>query len=249
MEDIKDMIGRLAEKADKIIASPETIERLNEGGLHFDKIAKRSLEENIALLFDQRKQTALEVAKRLPTLPVVGLPALESLYNEIRECIIFGLNGPAITLAGILVEFALKYATYIREVGGFQKYDADKWDEFEDIAFAKTIKRASTAGLLTDQQVKSLENFKEEIRNPYSHYNIRKITRSAVCEKVKVVNIETGELTECDIAAEDDPAIQAQAKPIVDAAQVLNVFDFACQVVSDLMTKVGLSPLQDRMGK
>jgi hypothetical protein len=49
-------------------------------------------------------------------------PSIQSLYNEIKEAIIFGLNGAAITLSGVLVEHALKYATYKIEGAGLEQH-------------------------------------------------------------------------------------------------------------------------------
>ena len=64
--------------------------------------------------------------------------AVMSLYEEIVICIIFGMY-----VSGILVEFVLKFCTYVREAGGYDHYDPDHWDQFEKIAFASAIKRAA----------------------------------------------------------------------------------------------------------
>ena len=192
MEDIEQLMNRLVkEGADTIIVNPANIERLRKQGVNFDKVPKKCLEECIDLLFSERKKLSLEMAKKLPDPPLISAPAIESLYNEIRECIILGLHGAAITLSGILVEFTLKYVTYAREMGGFTEYDAKKWDEFEKIMLDGAIKRAAKSDLLNDDEVKALTGFKDEIRNPYNHYNIKKITKSVVWGKARLVDTAT----------------------------------------------------------
>ena len=175
---------------------------------------------------------------------------MESLYKEIRECILFGLNGAAITLAGNLLEFALKHTTYVKEVGGYQSYDAEKWDEFEGIEFGDAIGRAKGAGLVRSQMARQLQSFREDIRNPYSHYNIRKITKDVIAGRVKKLDLATGQIEEVDIPAKDSPMIQAQAKPWVDQQRVLDVFYFADQVVNFLISKLDeyLSSKQENRG-
>ena len=46
--------------------------------------------------------------------PISDTPILY-LYDQIRLCMLFNLNGAAITFCGILVEYALKYTTYAKE--------------------------------------------------------------------------------------------------------------------------------------
>ena len=101
MDNIKEKLDRLAEGSDKIIANPQTIEKLRSQGLPIKDIPSPTISE----LFDQRKELAIEVAAHLPPL-LEGLSAtIQTLYQEIRECIFFGCNGAAITISGIMIEF------------------------------------------------------------------------------------------------------------------------------------------------
>jgi hypothetical protein len=232
--DIESILTKLATQSDRIVAHPADIEPLRKRGVKFDEPPKRTLEESIDLMFSRKKEGALDRAKQLPAFPQTPY-SIASLYEEIITCIIFGLYGAAITLSGILVEFALKLSTLVHEAGGHH-YDAKQWDAFERITLGAAIKRASKAGLITDIQVKHLTRFKDEVRNPYNHYNIKKITAAVVWDKVQVVNLETGKVEEKTIAAEDDPIIQAQAKPIVDQKRVFEIFTFADGVTKYLLS-------------
>ncbi len=233
-DDLKKKLENLADGADVIIANPDDIKKLKEQGLPILVVPSKTISE----LFDERLKSALEVAKLLPSLPDKLPPSIKSLYQEIRECIFFGLNGAAITLAGNLIEFTLKHTTYVKEVGGYQKYDSSKWDEFEKIEFGDAIGRAKRAGFLGSEMAKQLQSFREDIRNPYSHYNIKKITEDVIAGKVKRINLKTGEIEEIDIPAKESPMIQAQVKPWVDQQRVLAVFHFADVVVKHLVKKL-----------
>lgn len=236
--DLERVLSKLAADSHQIVANPSDIERLLREGIHVEQPPRRTLEESIDLLFSTRKQSALERAKELPTLPLKVPPSIASLYEEISTCIIFGLHGAAITLSGILVEFALKFATYIREAGGYSNYNPEHWDEFEQITFEPAVKRACAAGLITSKQAEDLRRFKKVIRNPYNHYNIRKIMANVVWDKVRILNLNTGTFEEKSIPVKDDPVLQAQAKPRVDSMQVFTVFRFTDAVVKALLAAI-----------
>ena len=112
------------------------------------------------------------------------------------------------------------------------------WDEFERITLSRAIGRAKKAGLLDDDEEQDLISFKDTVRNPYNHYNIRKITSAVVAGKVKLMKLETGEVEEKDVAAKDDPVIQAHAKPFVDQHNVFRVFEFADATVKLLFSRI-----------
>src|SRR2546423_130547 len=109
MKSLEELLSELAENAEATL-NPVTEERLKSKGIKIAKPPKRTLEESISLIFsEEHKGKALDIAKKLPEPPAIPVPSIQSLYNEIREAIILGLNGAAITLSGVLVEFALKY--------------------------------------------------------------------------------------------------------------------------------------------
>lgn len=233
-KDIEKIMSDLAKDSDRIIVNPETLEDLKRQGMPFDAIPSPTIEE----LFDKRKNIALSKAQYLPALPHGLPPQIQALYQEIRECIFFGLNGAAITLSSILIEYVLKYTTFIKESGGFENANPQKWDEFEDMELAAAINRAKNRGLLDSKMAKRLHSFRETIRNPYSHFNIKKITINVVAKKVKRVDVTTGAVEEIDIEAKDSPMIQAQAKPVLDEYYVLPAFYFADEVVKYILPKI-----------
>lgn len=227
IDDIEKIMDELAKSHDRLIVNPDTLADLKAKGVPFNTIPSPTIEE----LFEHRKQNAFDKAPQLPSLPQGLPPAIQALYQEIRECIFFGLYGAAITMSSILIEYVIKHATFIKEAGGYQKIDPEEWDKFENKELGPAINHAKKVGILDSNMAKKLHSFRETIRNPYSHYNIKKITANMVAEKVKQVDVNTGEVVELDIAAKDSPMIQAQAKPIMDEYNVLAVFHFADEVV------------------
>lgn len=233
-KDIEKIMDDLAKDSVRIIVNPETLEDLKRQGIPFDTIPSPTIEE----LFETRKNIALSKAQYLPTLPLGLPPQIQALYQEIRECIFFGLNGAAITLSSILVEYVLKYTTFIKESGGHENANPQKWDEFENMELSAAINRAKNRGLLDSKMAKRLHSFRETIRNPYNHFNIKKITINVVAKKVKRVDVKTGAVEEIDIEAKDSPMIQAQAKPVLDEYYVLPAFCFADEVVKYILPKI-----------
>ena len=233
-KDIENIMEELAKGSDKIIVNPETLEDLKSQGIPFDIIPSPTIGE----LFDQRKEKAYLKAPQLPSLPQGLPPSIQALYQEIRECIFFGLNGAAITMASILIEYVIKHTTFIKESGGYKDADPQKWDEFENMELAPAINRAKRAGLLDSKMSKRLHSFRKTIRNPYNHYNIKKITKNVVAKKVRRVDVSTGNVEEVDIEAENSPMIQTQAKPFMDEYHVLPVFHFADEIVKYLLPKI-----------
>ena len=190
------------------------------------------------LLSEDQKAKALLRARQLPELPDIPLPSVVGIYREIIRVITLGANGAAITLSSILVEYMLKFATYKLEVGAFQKHDASKWEEFEKTTFHPAIERAAKNGLLSDERKKSLINFKTKIRNPYLHYNIKKITEGIVLKNVTEINLNTGETEVVDLYADSDPTIQPDAKRFVDETNVLEIFTYANDFVKEMWAKI-----------
>ena len=224
----------LTRDSSKIIVNPETLQELRQAGVEFDTIPAPSIDQ----LFEQRKQAAILKIGQLPSLPSALPPVIQALYQEIRESIFFGLNGAAITMSAILIEFVLKHTVFIKEAGGYRKANTEGWDKFENMELAPVINLAKKAGVIDAEMAKRLHSFRETIRNPYSHYNIKKITYRVVARKMRQIDTKTGEVVEVDMLAKDHPMIQAQVKPWMDEYNVLAVFTFADEVVKHLLCQL-----------
>jgi hypothetical protein len=237
MRDINTLLNALVKDGGEITSTPYVTEQLNKQAVTIDAPAQPSLDESLEHLFRERKKRSIEIAEKLPSPPAISPAAIVYLYIEIRACIIFGLNGAAITLSAILVEFMLKFASYKVEMVGSAEYDAEKWLDLEKLDFSKSISRARRNQLLTKKQRNLLHEFRERYGNPYNHLNIKNVTELVVAEDITRGNLETPEVERIDVEAKNVPMIQAHAKSLIDAQETLSVFEFADKVVKLLFSK------------
>ena len=231
----KAKLRKMAKDSTQVVIGSGGIERLQGLGLKMTKVKTPSLDA----LFRQKKNKAKEVIAKLPPRPYFGRPEVEELYGEIFQCVLFGLNGAAITLCGILVEYALKLTIYSYWTNHSQAYEKELWEKLEWLSLEKAIREARRLGFLPEENALLLERFKDEVRNPYNHFNIKKITKGTIAGRVQHFNLDTGFHEEIDIAAEDSPMIQAQVKPHVEERNVFTVVQGADNFVRQLLSHVG----------
>lgn len=234
--DIRDLLESLTKDTTQIVLGAGAIEELKKRGVVFDKQQPKTNEQFIDELFAVRREKALEILKEFPSPPQLAIPTINSLYDEIRECILFGLNGAAITLSAILVEFALKHAI-VNHTKGSDIYDKDEWDRLEGKELGPVIQEAAELKIIGEEERKNLDRFRKETRNLYLHYNIKKITAGVVMKKAKSIDIATATVEEQNLNTEDHPIIWQTAKKFVDKESVLDVFTFADSVVRYLFCK------------
>jgi hypothetical protein len=175
---VKKVVDAAKDQDTEIGYNPLARERLRSMGLDVPDVAKIvPWQDYVERLFSEdNKKAALERVRKLPPLPDIPVRAVVKLYQEILKCIAFGLSGAAITLLSVLAEFMLKYAAYKMEMGAFVIYDPIKADEFERLEFGDAVGRAARHRLLEKGRRKDLNDFRDKIRNPYLHYNLKKIT-------------------------------------------------------------------------
>lgn len=243
-DNISLLVHRLFRGPKLMVATTETIERAVSTGYDIKHIPVAPLEDSINNLFNSRKQLALDIAERLPPCPTSDVPILY-LYDEIRQCMMFGMNGTAITLCGILVEFMLKYAIFSNRQTDNINFDSEAWREFEgEMTLRPAIDVAKSEGLLNDDMAGLLHSFATDIRNTYSHFNIQKITEDAYFKDVSVTNIETGEEEVRDIPASYTPGFQILAKSELDKQMIWEVFKFSDKIVCHLLSQLKKTTIQ-----
>lgn len=176
MKNINDLLTELVQGSTHMISKPETIEQLRKQGVKFDEPKQVTMDEMVENLFSQRKTIALTNMAKFVTPPNIAIPTIGLLYDEIRECILFGLYGAAISLSAVLVEFSLKHAIVRKKCG--DKYDQKEWDRLENMELSLTIQEGKKLGIVNKKMERGLIGFKNTVRNPYLHYNIKKITEN-----------------------------------------------------------------------
>jgi hypothetical protein len=230
---VHQLVLRALRGSEVVVTNLATIPKAIEKGERISVTLPLSDEAAINKLFEQCRERALALASKLLPCPISDTPILY-LYDQIRLCILFNLNGAAIIFCGILVEYALKYTTYAKENAGVPNFESSDWEAFEEITLVPAIVRARKAGLIDEKHEKSLRSFAKDLRNKYSHFNIQKITKDAVFEQVRERDIETGEEKIVSLPASTSPAFQIIAKDILDEKKVVKVFEYADSVVRHL---------------
>ena len=237
-DNIRLLVHRLLGGPKLAAGSPETIENIDSKGHPITQFPEISLEEAIDKLFDNRKQVALQIAGRLRSCPTWDVQILY-LYDEIRQCILFGINGTAIILCAILVEFILKYAIFSKRQKDNVNFNSEAWKEFKGkMTLRPAIEAAKKGRLITDEMAGSLHSFANDIRDTYSHFNIQAITKDFYFKDVSVLNAETGQDEVRDIPADFTPGFQILAKSTLDEQTVWKVFQFSDTVVQHLLSHI-----------
>ena len=233
-EDINELIAAHAEDATQFIASTSTLKDLISKGLTLDKPVIESDQEYIDRIFEEKRIAAYSIIDEMPGIPNIALPPITSLYKEIRECMLFGLNGAAISLSAVLVEFAIKHAIVDKNSGG-EVYDGVEWDRVEGQELGPIIIEAEKLKLFSPKDIKQLKVFKNTVRNPYLHYNIKKIIGDAMLSEAKAYNSKTGVIeTVYNLKAKDNPFLWQMSKERMDEMSVMNCVKFADSVVRKL---------------
>lgn len=239
-QDINELIAANMEGATQFIGSTSTLKELIAKGLRIDRHTPETNEEYLDRVFGERQTAALKVIEELPEVPNIALPPITSLYNEIRECVLFGLNGAGITLSAVLVEFAIKHAI-VDKNSDSKVHDGAEWDRIEKLELGAVIGEAKKLELFEPADIEQLVIFKNTVRNPYLHYNIKKIIGDATMPQAKAYNIKTNKIeTFYDLEAKDHPFLWQMSKERMDEASVMNCVRFADSIVRKLFPESGL---------
>lgn len=217
-----------------IIANPETIKRLKDRGLPFQS-RFITYKEYLDKLFKDKRKLAEEIIGDLPLINnEIAHSAVQSLYEQVRECYALGIFGATITLSSVLLELSLKYRLHKERTKSDPNY---KWEEIEKLNFAGTLSGLKKIGVLSQEEWDVLNNFNIEVRNPYIHYNIKKLVRDVMIRELPVVKIETGEKKiHKDVKIVERPYLWFTGKKFLDKAQVNHVLNFCIGWVNKILS-------------
>lgn len=218
-----------------IVANPKTIKELKARGLKFES-KFISYEEYIEKLFLDRKKVAREMMGRFPLLSAnLANASVKALYEEIRECYAFGILGASITLAVILLELALKDRLFRER----QKHNPNyKWDEIEKINFQATIKGLRTLQIISKDEERYLNDFNLSVRNPYIHYNLKKLVENVITSELVNVKTTTAEKQILkDVRIKDYPYLWFAGKKFLDKEQANRTLNFTIGWVNQILTE------------
>jgi hypothetical protein len=157
-------------------------------------------------------QSKLTMAKRIRAQLPKPLPWLEGsinvLFQEIAECLVFGLNHSAISLCGGFLEHVLRLALYERVTNtkalviekDLTKDPIWRWLE-EQFSLKALITEAQREGIIPKENRRSWNDFLG-VRNIYAHYKVFSAVRHET--DLETFQNKSGETVDLKIPAQRD---------------------------------------------
>ncbi len=162
-------------------------------------------EEFIENHLESLKKSLSENLDKLPNreLPFME-PHLRAIYFETYFLIAQGFYNSSLVLCGILLESLIKEKLFMDEISD---------EELEKMNFGQAIKKAKDKNLLSPDEINFLEIKRDNLRNPYAHYNKMKLSEGIYFPVWKIENpveklislqkrVNNGELTEAQARQE-----------------------------------------------
>lgn len=110
---------------------------------------------------------------------------LEYTIGEIVKCLIIEAYTASITLTNHFLERVLKLAL-IQKESGVQSSQITEWnkiysisDKYSSKCMSKTIEECKKYNLISETEYEELTNFRQTIRNGFSHYDPKKILKDS----------------------------------------------------------------------
>lgn len=230
---LNDLFKQLSKDSDYIVSNPNTIEELKKLGLPIITKSK-SKEQFLDDLFTEKREIAQSLINELPVLDKrIANATISSLYEEISESFIFGLYGSAITLSVILLELALKYKLYQYRLENDPNYN---WDHIEKIEFGHVAKLLFENSLLSEKEKKQLDDFRQKVRNPYIHYNIKKLIADIEISELPIVNtIKQTAVIRRNVRADSESFLWFSAKIFLDKTYAKTYVEFCVNWTNNLL--------------
>ncbi|WP_374445346.1 hypothetical protein [Epilithonimonas sp.] len=113
--------------------------------------------------------------------------ALTSLRNEILQCLLLKLYQSSIFATNHFLERMIKLALINKHTINLNYSNLNLYNEktkeaiilYDNLNLNESLKLAKQENLINDRELENLKDFKNKIRNPYSHAEIKKIIDKA----------------------------------------------------------------------
>jgi hypothetical protein len=146
-----------------------------------EKNSQESISKVLNTLFEQHSSNHEEILKIKQK--DIYITELKSIIDEICYCLLFNLNIAAITATNHLLESLLKRAIVYKETGNTPLKSLDEIenkykpviDDIMKLPLVKTIELSHKKGLINDSQKKELSQYRNALRNGFSHAEPQKI--------------------------------------------------------------------------
>lgn len=237
MEDkkLQSKLNELVKNADVMIASPETIAILRKKVVGI-KSKSETYKEYLDKLFKEKRSTSFDLLDQLPALdPAIANPTAGALYEEIRQCAVMGIPGATITQVVILLEFAARHRVWEKRL---ESDSNARWEDTELLDLGSCAMELKKKAVISKAEWKKLKSFNEDVRNPYLHYNIKKLLEieRLTLKELPTINVHTGEITIYkNVNAANMPQLWFSAKQVMDNLTWRSKVIFAMRWVNNLL--------------
>jgi len=151
-----------------------TTENKSEKGLVLYPKIYTDPEKEVDDWFKNSRASIVDRLKKLPSdnLSIYAEPRVRALYGQTYMLFSLGFNNATIVMCGVLLEAMLKEVIYFRE-----KRDFTEIVGIENADFGRAINFCEDKGYITEDEAERLRKLKDQIRNPYLHSNVERITK------------------------------------------------------------------------
>ena len=180
-------------------------------------------------------------------------PELDTLRHEVSICLIFGLHQAAITLTNHMLESLLKFALSYKDSSNREGNTEDhslaaliasirpSFERYDGEQLNNTINMACKAELISEEQKEQLHEFRQALRNAYSHAEKRKIHQN---KEIPVQSLHMTDEAKLEMDPEevhkilDMPFLHGMAQYEHAKANALPYFLYVDKLTRDTMPKV-----------
>jgi len=218
-----------------VVIHPDDIQKLINQGLVQEKFI--TYEEYVNTLYEERKNNAVELLKKLPKIDKsIADGVISNIYEEIRSSYAFGVFTSTIFNSILLLEYSMRSRLYKERLKHNPKAE---WSMLERLDMGGLIPQLKKCRVIDKDESSILDDFSKNLRNPYLHFNIYKLVDGIAMKSLPSLNIATQKMTgEIDVDAKKYRFVWFSAKQFFDRERVQDVINFCVHWTNKLLTTV-----------
>lgn len=234
---LEEILEGFSKGATHIVSDPETIKQLQDRGVPIES-RFITYEEYAEDLFARKKKDAVALLRKLPKIDdSVADGVIESIYEEIRSSYALSIFTSTIINSILLLEYSMRARLYKERL---KKNPNADWNKLENLTMGALIWQLFNQKVITKEEKTRLMNFNKQLRNPYLHINVHKLSKGVFISKLPSINIKTQGVIELEnVDASKHKYLWFAAKKFFDKYHVQSVIDFCIYWTNKLLANPG----------
>ena len=230
---LKEILEAFSKGATQIVSDPKTIKQLQERGVPIES-RFITYEKYVEDLFEKKREGAVALLRKLPKIDAsIADGVIESMYEEIRSSYALSIFTSTIINSILLLEYAMRARLYKEKL---KKNPTADWSKLEDLTMGALIWQLFNQKIITEEEKAKLMSFNKQLRNPYLHINIHKLSKGVFISKLPSINVKTQEVIELEnVEASKHKYLWFAAKKFFDKYHVQSVIDFCVDWTNKLL--------------